>query len=118
MCGIRVKALITNMVQVWRPVLSLRSFLSIVLFALYAGESPLVRAQQAQDTTQTRREIIPGSELMSPQERERYRQRIRRAKSPEDETRICDEHGRTMRERARLRGLRLPEETQSAEGAK
>lgn len=46
---------------------------------------------------------------MTPQERERYRQRIRAAKTPEEEAKIRAEHYRQMQERARLRGLRLPE---------
>jgi hypothetical protein len=56
-----------------------------------------------------KREIIPGSELMTSQERERYRQRMRGAKSPQEEERIRTEHRRQMQERARLRGLRLAE---------
>ena len=56
-----------------------------------------------------KREIIPGSELMTSQERERYRQRIRGAKSTDEETRIRTQHVEQMRERARLRGLRLAE---------
>lgn len=56
-----------------------------------------------------KREIIPGSELMTPQERERYRQRIRAARTPEEEAKIRAEHYRQMQERARLRGLRLPD---------
>lgn len=61
----------------------------------------------AQDSL--KREIIPGSELMTSQERERYRQRIRGAKTPAEEEQVRAEHLRQVRERARLRGLRLPE---------
>lgn len=57
-----------------------------------------------------KREIIPGSELMTPQERERYRQRIRGAKTPEQEQKVRSEHLQQVRERARLRGLRVPDE--------
>lgn len=56
-----------------------------------------------------KREIIPGSELMTSQERERYRQRIRRAKTPQEEEKVRADHYRQMQERARLRGLRLAE---------
>jgi hypothetical protein len=67
-------------------------------------------------TPPVKREIIPGSELMTSQERERYRQRIGAAKAPEEEQKVRDDHVKQMRERARLRGLRLPES--SAEGSK
>ncbi|HEX6003300.1 MAG TPA: hypothetical protein VFZ14_04820 [Burkholderiales bacterium] len=56
-----------------------------------------------------KREIIPGSELMTHQERERYRERMRREKTPEGQTAVREEHLRQVRERARLRGLRLAE---------
>lgn len=62
-----------------------------------------------QQQAPVKREIIPGSELMTSQERERYRQRMRGAKSPEEEEAIRAEHRKQMQERARLRGLRLPE---------
>jgi hypothetical protein len=74
----------------------------------------MVMASAAFDATgadQTvKREIIPGSELMTPQERERYRQRIRGAKTLEQEQKVRSEHLQQVRERARLRGLRVPEE--------
>jgi len=56
-----------------------------------------------------KREIIPGSELMTSGERERYRRRMREARRPEEETRVREEHVKQMRERARLRGLSLAE---------
>jgi hypothetical protein len=62
-----------------------------------------------------KREIIPGSELMTSQERERYRQRIRAAQAPEEERKVRDDHVKQMRERARLRGLRLPESPAAAQ---
>ena len=53
------------------------------------------------------REIIPGSELMSAQERERYRLRLQGAGTPEERERLRAEHVRAMEARARLRGLKL-----------
>jgi len=53
------------------------------------------------------REIIPGSELMTPQEREQYRLRLRGAGTAEERERLRAEHVRVMEERARLRGLRV-----------
>jgi hypothetical protein len=66
-------------------------------------------AQQSGAEPAVRREIIPGSELMTPRERERYRQRVRAAKSADEEARVREQHVVQMRERARLRGLRLPD---------
>lgn len=54
-----------------------------------------------------KREIIPGSELMTPQERERYRQRIRAAATPQEEEKVRADHVKQMQERARVRGLQL-----------
>lgn len=56
-----------------------------------------------------RREVIPGSELMTHGERERYRQRLRGARSADEEARLRDDHLHMVRERARQRGLRLAE---------
>lgn len=53
------------------------------------------------------REIIPGSELMTSQEREQYRLRLRGAGSAEERERLRAEHVQAMEERARLRGLRV-----------
>jgi len=54
-------------------------------------------------------ELIFGAELMSAQERERYRREIGAAKSEEAATRLREQHRRRMRERARERGVRLAE---------
>ena len=72
----------------------------------------LVAAAQAQSkpaSAPMAREIIPGSELMTSPERERYRERMRGAKSPEEQAKVRAEHTGQMRERARVRGLRLAE---------
>ena len=65
------------------------------------------QAQQSGGEPAVAREIIPGSELMTPREREQYRQRVRAAKSSDEAARVREHHVRQMRERARLRGLRL-----------
>ena len=59
------------------------------------------------------REIIPGSELMTSPERERYRERLRAAPTLDAQNQVRDQHVKQMRERARLRGLALPEPQQS-----
>ena len=71
-----------------------------------AGQGQAPRGEQTQQRVQ-KREIIPGSELMTSQEREQYRQRMAAAKSDEERDRLRAEHYKAMDERARLRGLRL-----------
>ncbi len=61
----------------------------------------------AADPAPVQREIIPGSELMTTQERERYRLRLRGAGTPEERERLRAEHVRAMEERAQLRGLQV-----------
>jgi hypothetical protein len=57
------------------------------------------------------REIIPGSELMTAQEREQYRQLQRGAGSEAERERRRAEHVRAMEARARLRGLKVSDPT-------
>ena len=66
-------------------------------------------AAQSGAPTPVQREIIPGSELMTHQERERYRQRMGAARNTNEQAQVRDGHVKQMRERARLRGLALPE---------
>jgi hypothetical protein len=54
-----------------------------------------------------KREIIPGSELMTAPEREQYRLRLRGAGTTAERERLRAEHVKAMEERARLRGLKL-----------
>lgn len=83
------------------------SFVAVLIMSAAALDA--VGAEQP-----VKREIIPGSELMTPQERDRYRQRIRGAKTPEEEQKVRSEHLHQVRERARLRGLRLPEDARES----
>jgi hypothetical protein len=88
---------------------------AIILAVLWAGAAAVASAgaiaaeQSGASPPRVKREIIPGSELMTPKERERYRQRMRAAKSEEERNRYRAEHTKQMQERARLRGLRLAE---------
>src|SRR5688500_3958239 len=92
----------------------LRHIVNVLLQGGISIAAAIVMASAAFDAAGAdqpiKREIIPGSELMTPQERERYRQRIRGAKTPEQEQKVRGEHLQQVRERARLRGLRLPDE--------
>jgi hypothetical protein len=55
-------------------------------------------------------EQVYGSQLMTPQERDEYRTRMRSAKTPEEQERIREEHHERMKERAKERGMTLPDE--------
>lgn len=61
----------------------------------------------AAESAPVAREIIPGSELMTAQEREQYRLRLRGAGTPKERERLRAEHVKAMEERAQLRGLQV-----------
>ena len=77
---------------------------AVTAFALTCAVLPPVAAA---DAAPVQREIIPGSELMTTQERERYRLRLQGAGTPEERERLRAEHVRAMEERAQLRGLKV-----------
>jgi hypothetical protein len=54
------------------------------------------------------KDVIYGSQLMTPQERAAYREKIRNAKTAEERTRIRAEHHKEMQERAKQQGKTLP----------
>ena len=75
-----------------------------------SGQQQVQQREQAQSRTQERagkREIIPGSELMTSKEREDYRRRSAAAKTEADKEKVRADHIKAMQERARLRGLEL-----------
>lgn len=86
-----------------------RAALAALAAALLAHGGAVGAAAANEAPGKVKREVIPGSELMTSQEREQYRQRMRAAGSPAEEEKVRAEHRRGMQERARLRGLRLPE---------
>ncbi len=75
-----------------------------------AGQEQARQREQVQQRTQEKagkREIIPGSELMTSREREEYRQRYAAAKTEAEKEKVRAEHIKAMEERARLKGLQL-----------
>lgn len=74
--------------------------------ALAADQKP---AQQAQ-------EQIFGSQLMTSQERLEHRSKMRSAKTAEEREQIRKDHHERMKERAKERGVTLPEEPPPARG--
>lgn len=80
----------------------------LLLVLAWSGAGVFAAESASSTQAPVKREIIPGSELMTSQEREGYRQRVRGAKTPQEQEKVRAEHIGQMRERARLRGLRLP----------
>ncbi len=80
----------------------LKNLLIATMFA-----SPLIAG--AQPKAQPNAEPIYGSQLMSPQERDQHRQRMRDAQTAQERDRIRQEHHEQMKERAKAQGKTLPE---------
>lgn len=66
-------------------------------------------AALAQPAARAPREYIYGAELMTPQEREEYRQRTGSGKTDADRLQIRERHREQLRARARQRGIELSE---------
>ncbi len=79
---------------------------AVTAAVLICSVLPAVAAAPAEPAA-VQREIIPGSELMTSQERERYRLRLRGAGTQEERERLRAEHVKAMEERARLQGLKV-----------
>jgi len=82
----------------------------VLAAATAAGQEQVRQREQVQQSTQERagkREIIPGSELMTAAEREDYRRRFAAAKTDPERNRVRSDHVKAMEERASLRGLKL-----------
>jgi hypothetical protein len=75
---------------------------STLAATLMLAASPVFAAEQ--------QEQIYGSQLMTQQERNEFRAKMRAAKTAEERERIRKEHHERMKERARARGLMLPDE--------
>ena len=80
-----------------------------------ASQQQVQQREQVQQRTQERagkREIIPGSELMTAAEREAYRRRYAAAKTDAEKEKVRVDHIKAMEQRARLRGLQLAQPVQ------
>jgi len=81
---------------------------------LVAAVAPVAAVEPAS----VQREIIPGSELMTTQEREQYRLRLRGAGTTEERERLRAEHVKSMEGRARLQGLSVSDPSRERRGKK
>lgn len=61
-------------------------------------------------------EVVYGSQLMTQQERIEYRNKMRSAKTYEEREQIRLEHHKAMQERAKAKGLTLPDMPPAAGG--
>ncbi len=90
---------------------------SALATALYlsAGLALADDQERARERVQTQEQIY-GSQLMTEEERTAQRDKMRAAKTAEEREQIRDEHHERMDERARERGVALPDEP-SARGS-
>lgn len=80
---------------------------SLLLSTAWAAEEMWADDRTAQ--TAREQERIYGSQLMTEQERSEYREKIHAAPSEEERAKIRMEHHDLMQERAKARGITLPD---------
>lgn len=71
---------------------------------------------QAQSRQTIRDQDIYGSEMMTSEERNDYRQKMRAARTAEERERLRAEHHEQMKERAQARGMTLPDQPRAGRG--
>jgi hypothetical protein len=92
------------------------SALASALF-LSAGFASAADPEPAKEMAQTQKqEQVYGSQLMTRQERREYRIKMRAAKTAEEREQIRKEHHEQMKERAKTRGVTLPDEPPAGGG--
>lgn len=97
-----------------------RKLLVAAVLATIAG--PVLAADQARDQDQLRTQDqirdqdIYGSRLMTVQERNEYRSKMRAAKTVQERDRIRAEHHEQMKVRAKERGVTLPDQPPAGRG--
>ncbi len=88
-----------------------RTLLYAALLAAMLPALGTVAYAADQDRTQTRdQDQIYGSQLMTQQERNEYRNRMRAAKTQQEREQIRKEHHEQMKVRAQEKGMTLPDE--------
>ena len=88
---------------------------SVVTVPVLAAD-PARDQDQARTQDQVRDQDIYGSQLMTAQERNEYRNRMRATKTLEERERIRAEHHEQMKVRAKERGVTLPDEPPAGRG--
>lgn len=85
-----------------------RTLISAAVVAIYAAAGTSW-AEEPQPTPAQNSEVIYGSQLMTQQERIEHRNKIRAAKTQMERDQIRAEHHAKMQERAKQRGITLPD---------
>ncbi len=83
-----------------------KSLVFLAVLGLLPGAS--FAADEAQQQTQVQQRIY-GSQLMTPQERAEYRSKMRALKTREERAAFRREHHEKMQERAKAKGMQLPD---------
>ncbi|MFZ3037649.1 MAG: hypothetical protein WA112_10320 [Rugosibacter sp.] len=82
-----------------------------VVLSLSAGFASAADPEPAKEKVQTQKqEQIYGRQIMTQQERTEYRAKMRTAKTAEEREQIRKEHHEQMKERAKSRGVALPDD--------
>jgi hypothetical protein len=84
-------------------------FALVIVLSLPTGSALAADQEGAQESVQ-KQEQIYGSQLMTQQERAEYREKMRTAKTAEEQEQMRKEHHERMEERAAKRGVTLTEE--------
>lgn len=87
---------------------NIRVTLLAILIASASGLTRAAEPVQAQRHERFQEEIF-GAHLMTPQERLEYRRRMRRLPTQQERWRFRHDHQERMLERAKARGVALPE---------
>ena len=90
--------------------------IAIAAMGVFLTMGSALAQNQSRAQEQMRDRDIYGYQMMTPQERNEYRNRMRTATTAEERERIRAEHHAQMVERAKARGLKLPEEPPAGMG--
>ena len=97
--------------------MKLRFMQGILIAAVATGISlPTLAQDQTRAQDQIRDQDIYGSQMMTVQERNEYRNKMRAAKTAQERERIRAEHNERMKVRAKERGMTLPDEPPAGRG--
>ncbi len=93
-----------------------RTFTLSVLTGALALSIGLALAADPVSTPQPAKQQVYGSQLMTPQERDAHRAKMRAAKTPEEQAQVrAEEHAR-LKQRADQQGLAMPDTPPAAGG--
>lgn len=92
------------------------AIMAAAAMAMTAAE--VSRSAEPQPTKPAAKKAQPiyGSQLMTQQERDEYRAKMRAAKTPETREAVRAEHHKAMQERAKGRGVTLPDQPRTGSG--